>query len=320
MNTDQFLEVVRKDVEESGGSLHLPMERSVDLGDGVMCNGYWDEETKVLAAARAQSEPKFLRLLVHEYGHFRQWKEKRKAYWISYTHPLTEILDRTLEDIFFSWLNGEECNKELVKFTCDVARDLELDCERVTIKLIKKYKLPIDIDEYCQRAAAYTYFYNTLPETRKWYVIGREPYNNPDILKLMPKNLDGDFTKTPPKVSAMMRNCIKPKLVYLESPFAGEVTRNIKYARACMADSLRRGESPIASHLLYTQDGILDDTIPEERKRGMEAGFNFAEKCEASVFYTDLGMSSGMIDGIHRAKDCGREIEFRTLPNWGKAE
>ena len=41
------------------------------------------------------------------------------------------------------------------------------------------------------------------------------------------------------------------------------------YARACVADCLRRGEAPIASHLLYTQPGVLDDDVPEERAQGI---------------------------------------------------
>lgn len=32
-----------------------------------------------------------------------------------------------------------------------------------------------------------------------------------------------------------------------------------------MATSLKRGEAPIASHLLYTQPGILNDDIPDQR-------------------------------------------------------
>ena len=51
------------------------------------------------------------------------------------------------------------------------------------------------------------------------------------------------------------------KLVILESPFAGDVKRNTAYARAALRDSLLRGEAPIASHLLYTQDGVLDDAL-----------------------------------------------------------
>jgi hypothetical protein len=62
--------------------------------------------------------------------------------------------------------------------------------------------------------------------------------------------------------------------VILESPFRGvdqlQTDRNIRYARACMLDALRRGESPLASHLLWP--GILDDAHPTERAVGIEAG------------------------------------------------
>jgi hypothetical protein len=62
------------------------------------------------------------------------------------------------------------------------------------------------------------------------------------------------------------------KLVILESPYAGDVETNTTYARACVRDSLSRGEAPLASHLLYTQPGILRDDVPDERQRGMDAG------------------------------------------------
>ena len=50
--------------------------------------------------------------------------------------------------------------------------------------------------------------------------------------------------------------------VILESPYAGDVERNIEYAKLCMKHSLTMGEAPLLSHLLYTQ--VLDDTIPIE--------------------------------------------------------
>lgn len=89
-------------------------------------------------------------------------------------------------------------------------------------------------------------------------------------------------------------------LVIIESPYTGkddeETERNIRYARACMKDSLLRGESPLASHLLYTQPGILNDKIPEERKLGIQAGLNWAYMSEMSVFYIDFGYSKGMME------------------------
>jgi hypothetical protein len=106
------------------------------------------------------------------------------------------------------------------------------------------------------------------------------------------------------------------RLVVLESPYAGNVERNVAYARACLADCLARGEAPIASHLLYTQPGVLDDTNPEQRKLGINAGFAWNRFAEAVVVYEDLGVSSGMLLGIQRAEVMGQPVERRTLPNW----
>lgn len=101
--------------------------------------------------------------------------------------------------------------------------------------------------------------------------------------------------------------------VILESPYAGDVERNTAYARACLRDSLLRGEAPIASHLLYTQPGVLDDQIPEERQMGIDAGLAWGVEAEATVVYTDYGISRGMRYGIDRAEREGRAVEYRTL-------
>lgn len=113
------------------------------------------------------------------------------------------------------------------------------------------------------------------------------------------------------------------KLVVVESPYAGasagDVQRNERYARACLADCLARGEAPYASHLLYTQPGVLDDTKSEERAKGIAAGFAWREMAAATVVYIDLGMSRGMIAGLKHAHeqidsgDHGHGIEFREL-------
>lgn len=82
------------------------------------------------------------------------------------------------------------------------------------------------------------------------------------------------------------------KLVILESPYAGDVERNVEYARQCMLDSLSKDEAPIASHLLYTQ--MLDDDVAAQRKLGIDAGLAWRRVAEAAVFYVDYGWSRGM--------------------------
>ncbi len=103
------------------------------------------------------------------------------------------------------------------------------------------------------------------------------------------------------------------RLVIVESPYAGDVEGNVKYARACVRDSLSRGEAPIASHLLYTQPGILDDDIPTERAWGIDAGLAWRDVAQASVVYTDRGITKGMQYGIDRAKEAGIPVELRSL-------
>lgn len=111
--------------------------------------------------------------------------------------------------------------------------------------------------------------------------------------------------------------------VIIESPYAGtsrfalvrwfQRLRNVQYARACVRDSLRRGEAPIASHLLYTQSGILRDDVPEERQWGINAGLAWGPSAKATVLYTDLGISPGMKQGAKAARREGRKIIHRQL-------
>lgn len=105
---------------------------------------------------------------------------------------------------------------------------------------------------------------------------------------------------------------MKP-LVIVESPFAGEISENVEYARRCIRDSLSRGEAPIASHLLFTQPGILNDDIPGERALGIEAGLAWYRVAEKCVVYADRGGSKGMGEGMQMARRCGVPIEFRLL-------
>lgn len=100
-------------------------------------------------------------------------------------------------------------------------------------------------------------------------------------------------------------------LVIIESPYTGDLARNTEYARACLLDSLRRGEAPIASHLLHTQ--ALDDVRPDERELGIEAGLAWYRVAEKCVVYEDRGTSGGMITGIRRAKKFGVPVEYRRL-------
>ncbi len=108
---------------------------------------------------------------------------------------------------------------------------------------------------------------------------------------------------------------VQGEFVIIESPFKGntpaEEAENIAYAKEVMRDSLYRGEAPFASHLLYPQ--MLDDANKHERRMGIEAGLLIGRLADRTVVYTDRGISPGMKQGIKRAKDEGRPVEYRSL-------
>jgi hypothetical protein len=104
--------------------------------------------------------------------------------------------------------------------------------------------------------------------------------------------------------------------VIVESPYAGNLLQrwlNRRYARRCLHDCLKRGEAPFASHLLYTQPAVLRDGVKLERELGISAGLIWGACVEATVVYTDRGISKGMDRGIKHAKTMGRPVEFRSL-------
>ena len=103
------------------------------------------------------------------------------------------------------------------------------------------------------------------------------------------------------------------ELVLLESPYAGDIERNIAYARMCMKDSFKRGEAPFASHLLYTQEGILNDGVKQEKDLGIEAGLEWGKLAELTAVYIDYGITSGMQYGIENAYRHNRAVEFRKI-------
>lgn len=108
------------------------------------------------------------------------------------------------------------------------------------------------------------------------------------------------------------------KAVQLESPYRGnnyEHTEfNVAYANACIRDCLLNGEAPFASHIQYTN--ATDDKNANERKLGIEAGLHFLNFAKYTVVYTDLGITSGMKQGIKKALSKEKNVYYRKLPNF----
>ena len=111
-------------------------------------------------------------------------------------------------------------------------------------------------------------------------------------------------------------------LVAIESPYAGRLgpdfakdeARNVLYLKACIQDCLARGESPYASHEMFTR--ALADSDPVQRKLGIEAGMYWAAKAESRILYLDRGLSPGMILGLKEAIRLKQTVVVRGLAAW----
>ena len=171
-NVKDFIEHVKSECKKYGIKCKLKNVTYLKLSDGINCSGYFDEEEKELVVA--MKHPQAMGVLAHEYAHLTQWVDGCKE-WKDGCKGLPKVDE---------WLVGK--NIRNIKKYLGYSRDLELDNEKRTVKLIKKWKLPIDIKEYVQRANSYIQFYNWLYYSRKWSSPKNSPYTNPKVYGKMP--------------------------------------------------------------------------------------------------------------------------------------
>lgn len=88
-------------------------------------------------------------------------------------------------------------------------------------------------------------------------------------------------------------------IVYICSPFAGDLEKNVVAARTYSRFSVEQGYIPIAPRLLFPQ--FLDDSDPKERELGLFFGNAIMSKC-SEVWVFGSHISSGMEAEIKRAK------------------
>ena len=67
-------------------------------------------------------------------------------------------------------------------------------------------------------------------------------------------------------------------LVYICSPYAGDVENNVNMARVYSRFAVRNACFPLAPHLLFPQ--FMDDGVPAERNIALFMGIVLLTKCE----------------------------------------
>lgn len=100
------------------------------------------------------------------------------------------------------------------------------------------------------------------------------------------------------------------KLVYIASPYAGDVEANVSFAKTACRYAMEQGATPLAVHLLYPQ--MLDDHVPAERESGIQMGLRVLEACDELWLCGDR-LSQGMRAELAAAEQLG--IPVRRVMN-----
>lgn len=194
LNIQRFVDHVIQVCKESEVELKIVDSVSVDASAAIPCGGYFDCDNHVLACATQDPNqdpnqpPRWVTLLAHEFGHLEQWKEDCDVWKSCYykTFDCTTIIDM--------WLNhAVELNEEQLTHCINAVVDLELDCEKRAVEIIKKFNLPFDIGEYVQRANAYALHYQFVKKHRKWSIPGRGPSSLKEVYSTLSTEFDMDY-------------------------------------------------------------------------------------------------------------------------------
>ena len=169
--TKLIADVAQKCVENK---INFRLENTDQVNTGnVLCSGYFDEESLVVATKKKNTQD-WLDVLVHESCHLDQFLEK-SSFWIP---------DELGLFIVEKWLKNKKINLKKVKNAFINTINLELNCEKRTVKKLKKYKIKFDDELYIQKANSYLYGYGVSFEKKVW---PSKPYEISSVYKKMPK-------------------------------------------------------------------------------------------------------------------------------------
>ncbi|MBV4421051.1 DUF7768 domain-containing protein [Clostridium tyrobutyricum] len=133
-------------------------------------------------------------------------------------------------------------------------------------------------------------------------------------MKINKFNSEGYYDPTPYvaitnviKEEKTERNSAFKPLVYICSPYSGNIEENVKKARAFCRFALEMNCIPLAPHLLFPQ--FMDDENPQERELAMFMNVILLGKCnELWVFGNTI--SNGMAQEIEKAKKRKQLIRY----------
>lgn len=161
--------------------------------DKTYTKGFWDDasdpKNPTLSCSVYGPEEDWISIFAHEYCHFLQWIDKPKV-WYAYS--------RLNSDVLSDCINNKPIKHSKLEYYLNTTRDIELDCEKRTVKLLSEYKLPLDLKKYIKGANIYIFYHNYLKISRKWH--GKEqipPHENKHLLNIVDSKFYSNYNYIP---------------------------------------------------------------------------------------------------------------------------
>lgn len=198
-NIQTFVYSLKRQAKSLGVELIIDSKNKYVLMDDededVEASGYFDANSKKhggkLGIGTNKPINRWLPVLIHESCHMDQWNEGL---------DLWKKSESMKYSIFGDWLKGKRCNVKEAHKCIDILKDLEIDCEKRSVEKMKKYNLPVDLDEYIRKANCYIFFYNRLKITRTW--VEGDLYK-PDLVAACNNTWYESYDTTPKKIESM---------------------------------------------------------------------------------------------------------------------
>lgn len=192
---EKFLAMVKNELKNSEIEFKI-VKRWPDKN--FECVGSFDDSTRKLTVLNNEN---FLDVLVHEYSHYIQYKEKHP----SFTVFSKQEVDATL--LTEQWLSKKIKYDANVKKAFALIRRNEYECERLAVKLIRKYSLPINIENYTKSANRYILFYHCVEESRIWNPT--DEFWSKSVLCSIPSKFQYSYIEKLPKRFSYLVNYFK---------------------------------------------------------------------------------------------------------------
>lgn len=136
-----------EDLISNGISVNLLCQKSIDDCETI---GTFDHENMTVSVALWSSHG--VNTLVHEYGHFLQWRDRNEWYLSRWSkgRRLGEYIADNARDIK---VHGHNKKEMAMAFKSIV--QLEHDCEKFTINYIREHSTPSELKRYIKGANEY---------------------------------------------------------------------------------------------------------------------------------------------------------------------